>query len=62
MLLGALVDVGVPLDVVAGAVDRLDLGVRFRTEQVERASIGALRVHVDAPQELQSLLVDRLTH
>lgn len=50
MLLGALVDVGVPLDVVSAPIDALGLGIRLRTEPVTRAGIGALRVHVDVPE------------
>lgn len=50
MLLGALVGVGVPLEVMAGAVDALDLGISLRSEAVQRASLGATRVHVDVPE------------
>ncbi|MFN3255889.1 MAG: nickel pincer cofactor biosynthesis protein LarC [Ilumatobacter sp.] len=49
MLLGALVDAGVPLEVVQAPIDRLDLGIVLRVEPVTRASLGALRVHVDVP-------------
>ena len=47
MLLGALVDVGVPLDVLRAPLDRLDLGICLRSEDVTRASLAATRVHVD---------------
>ncbi|SEL81299.1 hypothetical protein SAMN04515665_12025 [Blastococcus sp. DSM 46786] len=50
MLLGALVDAGVPLDVPAGAVAALPVEpVRLTTEQVTRHGLGATRVHVHAP-------------
>lgn len=50
MFLGALVDVGVPIDVIAAAVDRLDLGIALRTEAVQRGGLGATKVHVDVPE------------
>lgn len=50
MLLGALVDVGVPIEVMRAPLDRLGLGIELRTEHVVRASLGALRVHVDVPE------------
>ncbi|MCF6507697.1 nickel pincer cofactor biosynthesis protein LarC [Blastococcus sp. MG754426] len=50
MLLGALVDAGVPLDVPARAVAALPVEpVRLTTEQVTRHGLGATRVHVHAP-------------
>jgi pyridinium-3,5-bisthiocarboxylic acid mononucleotide nickel chelatase len=50
MLLGTLVDAGVPLDVPAGAVAALPVEpVQLRTEQVTRHGLGATRVHVEAP-------------
>ncbi|MEM8705785.1 MAG: LarC family nickel insertion protein [Actinomycetota bacterium] len=49
MLLGALVGAGVPLDVPAAAIDALDLGVTLRAEAVQRASLGATRIHVEVP-------------
>ncbi|MCF6744025.1 nickel pincer cofactor biosynthesis protein LarC [Blastococcus sp. KM273128] len=50
MLLGALVDAGVPLDVPAQAVAALPVEpVRLTTEQVTRHGLGATRVHVHAP-------------
>ena len=49
MLLGALVDAGVPLDVPAAAVAALHVEpVRLETEQVSRHGLGATRVHVHA--------------
>jgi hypothetical protein len=51
MLLGALVDAGVPLDVPAAAVAALRVErVRLVTEQVTRHGLGATRVHVHAPE------------
>ncbi|MCW2777811.1 MAG: uncharacterized protein JWN17_1536 [Frankiales bacterium] len=50
MLLGALVDAGVPLEVLQDAVGALPVEpVRLRVEQVERGGLGAIRVHVDCP-------------
>ncbi|TFV64835.1 UNVERIFIED_ORG: nickel pincer cofactor biosynthesis protein LarC [Bacillus sp. AZ43] len=51
MLLGALVDAGVPLDVPARAVAALPVEpVRLVTEQTTRHGLGATRVHVHAPE------------
>jgi hypothetical protein len=50
MLLGALVDAGVPLEVLAGAVAALPVEeIRLDTEPVTRHGLGATRVHVRAP-------------
>jgi len=49
MVLGAVVDAGVPLEVVAGAIDALNLGIVLRPEAVQRASLGATQVHVEVP-------------
>lgn len=50
MLLGALVDAGVPLDVLAEAVAALPVEqVRLVAEQVTRHGLGATRVHVHTP-------------
>src|SRR5215218_1249505 len=50
MLLGALVDAGVPLDVPAAAVAALPVEqIRLATEQTTRHGLGATRVHVHAP-------------
>nr|WP_281372103.1 nickel pincer cofactor biosynthesis protein LarC [Modestobacter versicolor] len=50
MLLGALVDAGVPLEVLAGAVSALPVeAVTLSTEAVTRHGLGATRVHVHAP-------------
>jgi len=50
MLLGALVDAGVPLDVPAQAVAALPVEqIRLTTEQTSRHGLGATRVHVHAP-------------
>ena len=50
MLLGALIDAGVPIEVIRDALDPLDLGVVLRVEQVNRAGLAATRVHVDVPE------------
>jgi pyridinium-3,5-bisthiocarboxylic acid mononucleotide nickel chelatase len=51
MLLGALVDAGVPLDVPAAAVAALPVEqIRLVTEQTTRHGLGATRVHVYAPE------------
>jgi uncharacterized protein (TIGR00299 family) protein len=50
MLLGALVDAGVPLDVPAAAIAALPVErIRLVTESVTRHGLGATRVHVHAP-------------
>jgi uncharacterized protein (TIGR00299 family) protein len=50
MLLGALVDAGVPLDVLAAAVAALPVEhIRLVTEETSRHGLGATRVHVHAP-------------
>jgi len=50
MLLGALVDTGVPLDVPAAAIATLAVeSIRLETEPVTRHGLGATRVHVHAP-------------
>ena len=50
MLLGALVDAGVPLEVLAGAVGALPVEeIRLETESVTRHGLGATRVQVQAP-------------
>nr|WP_204332116.1 nickel pincer cofactor biosynthesis protein LarC [Geodermatophilus sabuli] len=50
LLLGALVDAGVPLDVPAAAVAGLPVEpIRLSAEQVSRHGLGATRVHVHAP-------------
>jgi uncharacterized protein (TIGR00299 family) protein len=51
MLLGALVDGGVPLAVLQQAVDRLDLGITLVARDVTRAGLGALKVDVLAPED-----------
>ncbi len=50
MLLGALLDAGVPLGVLGAAVDAVaPEPVRLRTETVRRAGLAATRCHVDVP-------------
>ncbi|TWH75237.1 nickel pincer cofactor biosynthesis protein LarC [Modestobacter roseus] len=50
MLLGALVDAGVPLEVIAAAVSALPVEpVTLTEEAVTRHGLGATRVHVHAP-------------
>ncbi|MFN2537699.1 MAG: nickel pincer cofactor biosynthesis protein LarC [Mycobacteriales bacterium] len=46
MLLGALVDAGVPLAAITDAVDALGLGIRFEVSRVERGGLGATYVDV----------------
>jgi uncharacterized protein (TIGR00299 family) protein len=51
MLLGALVDAGVPLDVPAAAIAALPVErIRLVAEPVTRHGLGATRVHVHAPE------------
>jgi uncharacterized protein (TIGR00299 family) protein len=49
MLLGALVDAGVPLDELQTQIDRLGLEIHLRAESVVRGGLGATKVHVDVP-------------
>ena len=49
MLLGALVDAGVPLDEMQTQIDRLGLEIIFRAESVVRGGLGATKVHVEVP-------------
>lgn len=51
MLLGVLVDVGVPLAVLQDAVGALGVGLVLRAEAVSRAGLGATRVHVVVPDD-----------
>lgn len=46
LLLGTLIDAGVPLEVLQAQVDRLDLGVSLSTEAVTRGALGATKAHV----------------
>ncbi len=46
MFLGALLDAGVPLPVLEGAVAALDLHATLRVERVDRSGITATKVHV----------------
>jgi uncharacterized protein (TIGR00299 family) protein len=51
MLLGALVDAGVPLEVLQTAIAALPVeSIRLVTEQTSRHGLGATRVHVHAPE------------
>jgi pyridinium-3,5-bisthiocarboxylic acid mononucleotide nickel chelatase len=67
MLLGALVDAGVPLDVLAATVAALPVErIRLGAEPVTRHGLGATRVHVHAPasstrrtwSDVRALLID----
>jgi pyridinium-3,5-bisthiocarboxylic acid mononucleotide nickel chelatase len=50
MLLGALVDNGVPIDVLQASIDSLALGIVLRQTSVTRAGLGATQVMVDVPE------------
>ena len=54
MLLGALVDAGVPLTVLTDAIDALDLGVTLSASTVTRGGIGGAKVDVIAPDDASS--------
>jgi uncharacterized protein (TIGR00299 family) protein len=67
MLLGALVDAGVPIDVPAAAIAALPVEqIRLVTEQTARHGLGATRVHVHAAEssahrtwaDVRAMLVD----
>jgi uncharacterized protein (TIGR00299 family) protein len=51
MLLGALVDAGVPLQLLQAAVDQLDLGIGLAASTTVRAGLGATKVDVHAPDD-----------
>ncbi len=51
MLLGALVDAGVPLAVLQDAVDELGLGIGLEATATTRAGLGATKVDVRAPED-----------
>jgi uncharacterized protein (TIGR00299 family) protein len=51
MLLGALVDAGVPLTVMQQAIDALGLGITLVAADVVRAGLGAVKVDVLAPDD-----------
>ena len=51
MLLGALVDAGVPLAVLQRAVDRLGVAVTLTATATSRAGLGATKVDVHAPDD-----------
>jgi len=64
MLLGALVDAGVPLGLLQTTIDQLGLGVTLTSTTCERAGVGATKVEVSCDQyppltEIQ-LLLDRV--
>jgi hypothetical protein len=46
MLLGALVDAGVPVEVLADATAALNIGASLRIERVDRSGISCTKVHV----------------
>ncbi|POX87221.1 LarC family nickel insertion protein [Mycobacterium kansasii] len=53
MLLGALVDVGVPLELLQTAVDQLGLGITLASTPCERGGIGATEVRVVGNEDPQ---------
>ena len=46
MLLGALVDAGVPFDVLAGTVAALGVGARIEMRKVDRGGLAGIKVDV----------------
>jgi len=54
MLLGALVDAGVPLGVMQEAVDQLGLDISLAATATSRAGLGATKVDVHAPEDRTS--------
>ncbi len=50
MLLGALVDSGVPLQVMQHTIDELDLGITLQAHPVRRSGLGATKVDVAAAE------------
>jgi hypothetical protein len=52
MILGALVDAGLPVEEIQSDLDRLDCGpIRLEAEKVHRGGIAATKVHVEYPHE-----------
>ncbi|MGL5097818.1 MAG: LarC family nickel insertion protein, partial [Planctomycetia bacterium] len=51
MTVAALVDVGVPKEVLRNAVASLDLGATLRFERVRKSGLAAVRMTVEAPTE-----------
>jgi pyridinium-3,5-bisthiocarboxylic acid mononucleotide nickel chelatase len=50
MFLGALVDAGVPLDILQDAVSSLDLGAKLELRRVDRSGIDSAKVDVLTPE------------
>jgi uncharacterized protein (TIGR00299 family) protein len=50
MLLGAIIDAGVPLALMQENIDRFELGITLRSEIVMRAGLAATKLHVDVPE------------
>lgn len=52
MVLGALVDLGVPVDVIQAGIDSMGLShVKISAEVVKKAGFRAVKVHIDHPPE-----------
>ena len=47
MILGALVDAGLPLAQLQQSIDQLDIGARLRAERVMRCGVSATRISVE---------------
>ena len=63
MIAGALLDAGVPLDVLAGAVGSLGLdGVSVGCERVDRSGIGAAKFRVTVDGEAADVRVNEHSH
>ncbi len=52
MFLGALIDVGVPVEVLQAATEALGVGASLRVEKVDRSGISSTKVHVMEGDEL----------
>ena len=50
MLLGAFVSAGVDIALLQADIDTFDLGITLRSEPVQRAGLGATKIHVDVPE------------
>jgi uncharacterized protein (TIGR00299 family) protein len=51
MVLGALLDAGVPAEAITQAIDSLGLPIRLQVEKVRKGGFAATAVRVEAPQE-----------
>ena len=54
MALGAIVDAGVPIELVQSHLDSLRLPIQLKSEKVKRCGLEGLKIHVKVPEETDS--------